>query len=174
MNEIAIFFGPADGSVHRVAKLVASKIGNEKAQLIHVKNATAEDLKKYDKIIFGISTVGKETWDMKFGNNDWAKFMPSLYDFDFKGKKVAIFGLGDHVTYAYHFVNTMGSLAKIVMQNGGTLIGKVSPEGYTFQDSEALEKGEFLGLPVDEDFEPELTDMRVSGWVRKILKEFIQ
>jgi len=174
MNKIAIFFGPANGSVHRVARLVASKIGNEKTQLVHVKNATAEDLKKYDKIIFGISTVGKETWDMKFGNTDWAKFMTHVYDFDFTGKKVAIFGLGDHITYAYHFVNTMGSLARIVIQNGGTLIGKVSPEGYTFQDSEALEKGEFLGLPVDEDFEPELTEMRVSNWVQKILKEFVQ
>jgi len=111
---------------------------------------------------------------MKFGNTDWAKFMTHVYDFDFTGKKVAIFGLGDHITYAYHFVNTMGSLARIVIQNGGTLIGKVSPEGYTFQDSEALEKGEFLGLPVDEDFEPELTEMRVSNWVQKILKEFVQ
>lgn len=174
MKKIAVFFGPADGAVHRVAKLVASKIGNEKTQLIEVKNASAEDLKKYDKIIFGISTVGKETWDQKFGNTDWTEFMPSIYDFDFKGKKVAIFGLGDHVTYAYHFVNTMGILAKIVVQNGGTLLGKVSPEGYTFQDSEALEQGEFLGLPVDEDFESELTDIRVSRWVQQILKEFIQ
>ena len=174
MNKIAIFFGPADGSVHRVARLVASKIGSEKTQLIHVTDASADDLNSYDKIIFGISTVGKETWDQKFGNTDWAKFMPYVYDFDFKGKKVAIFGLGDHITYAYHFVNTMGSLAKIVIQNGGTLMGKVSPEGYTFQDSEALEQGEFLGLPVDEDFESELTDMRVSTWVQKILIEFAE
>jgi flavodoxin I len=171
MSKIAIFFGPKDGSVHRVAKLVASKLGEDKTQLIHVNNASSDDLAGYGKIIFGISTVGKETWDQKFSNADWAKFMPIVSDFDFKGKKIAIFGLGDHVTYAYHFVNSLGTLAKIVLQNGGELIGRVSPEGYDFQDSEALENGEFLGLPVDEDFEPELTDKRVSEWVEKLKKE---
>ncbi len=172
MNKTAIFFGPEGGSVHRVAKLVASKLGEDKTQLIHVNKASAEELNRYEKIIFGISTVGKETWDQKFSNADWAKFMPIVSDFDFKGKKVAIFGLGDHVTYAYHFVNSLGTLARIVLENGGNLIGKVSPEGYDFQDSEALENGEFLGLPIDEDFEPELTDTRVTAWVDMLKKEF--
>jgi flavodoxin I len=172
MSKIAIFFGPAQGSVHRVAKLIASKIGEDKTPLIHVTDASMDDLARYDKIIFGISTVGKETWDQKFSNADWARFMPIVTDFDFKGKKIAIFGLGDHVTYAYHFVNSLGTLAKIVLENGGKLIGRVSPEGYDFQDSEALENGEFLGLPVDEDFEPELTDTRVSAWVDKLMKDF--
>jgi flavodoxin I len=172
MNKTAIFFGPEGGSVHRVAKLVGSKLGEEKTQLIHVNQASTDDLARYDRIIFGISTVGKETWDQKFSNVDWAKFMPIVSDFDFKGKKVAIFGLGDHVTYAYHFVNSMGTLARIVLGNGGTLIGKVSPNGYDFQDSEALENGVFLGLPVDEDFEPELTDARVTAWVDLLMREF--
>ena len=172
MSKIAIFFGPADGSVHRVAKLVASMLGDDKTHLIYVNDASEDDLARFDKIIFGISTVGKETWDQKFGNVDWAKFMPFVSDFDFTGKKVAIFGLVDHITYAYHFVNSMGVLAKLVLQNGGELLGKVSPEGYTFQDSEALDNGEFLGLPVDEDFESELTDFRVTAWVEKLMKEF--
>ena len=172
MSKIAIFFGPADGSVHRVAKLIASKIGEDKTHLIHVTDASTDDLARYEKIIFGISTVGKETWDQKFSNADWAKFMPIVADFDFKGKKIAIFGLGDHVTYAYHFVNSLGTLAKVVLENGGNLIGRVSPEGYDFQDSEALENGVFLGLPVDEDFEPELTDARVTAWVDKLMKDF--
>jgi flavodoxin I len=68
----------------------------------------------------------------------------------------------------------MGVLARIILKNGGKLIGKVSPDGYTFQDSEALEEGVFLGLPLDEDYESELTDLRVSNWVPQIMKEFIQ
>ena len=172
MSKIAIFFGPVEGSVHRVAKLVASKIGEEKAQLIQVNDASADDLSLYDKIIFGISTVGKETWDQKFSNVDWARFMPLVSEFNFTGKKVAIFGLGDHITYAYHFVNSMGDLARIVLKNGGELLGRVSPEGYIFQDSEALEEGKFFGLPIDEDFEPELTDSRVARWVEKLMNDF--
>ena len=172
MNKIAIMFGPENGSVHRVAKLLASKIDTQKPDLILVNEASASDLSLYDIIVFGISTIGRDTWDQKFGNVDWAKFMPTVSSFDFTGKKVAIFGLGDHITYAYHFVNSMGILAKTVLKNGGQLIGKVSPEGYTFQDSEALESGMFLGLPIDEDFEPELTEERLNGWVELLNQEF--
>ena len=172
MNKVAIFCGPENGSVHRVAKLLASKMENKKPDLILVNEASAEDLAKYDTIIFGISTVGRDTWDQKFGNVDWSKFMPTVSSFDFTGKKVAIFGLGDHITYAYHFVNSMGVLAKLVVKNGGQLLGKVSAEDYTFQDSEALEGGLFLGLPIDEDFEPELTDGRLNSWVEQLNKEF--
>ena len=172
MSKIAIFFGPENGAVHRVAKLLASKMENQKPDLILLNEASAGDLVRYKKIIFGISTVGRETWDQKFENVDWVRFMPAVSSFDFTGKKVAIFGLGDHITYAYHFVNSMGTLAKMVVKNGGQLLGKVSPEGYTFQDSEALEGGLFLGLPIDEDFEPELTDDRLNCWVEQLNKEF--
>lgn len=172
MSKVAIFYGPENGAVHRVAKLLASKIENLKPDLVHVNEATPDDLARYDTIIFGISTIGRDTWDQKFGNVDWSKFMPTVSSFDFTGKKVAIFGLGDHITYAYHFVNSMGILAKLVVKNGGQLLGKVGPDGYTFQDSEALEAGQFLGLPLDEDFEPELTEDRLTFWAEQLKKEF--
>ncbi len=172
MGNLAIFFGPEGGSVNRVSKSLASKLDEHKPDLILINEATAADLVRYDTIIFGISTIGRDTWDQKFGNIDWARFMPIISSFDFTGKKVAVFGLGDHITYAYHFVNSMGILAKTVLKNGGQLLGKVSSEGYDFQDSEALEGGMFLGLPIDEDFEPELTDGRLNSWVEQLNLEF--
>lgn len=172
MEKIAIFFGPLNGSVHRVAKLVASKIGTDKVDLIHIAEASAADLDKYSRIIFGISTIGKDTWTQKFDNNDWSKFFPVVADYNFTGKKVAIFGLGDHITYAYHFVDSMGLLGKAVKNQGGKTYGAVSTDGYTFQDSDAIVEGQFIGLPVDEDFEPELTDERVTNWINALLKEF--
>ena len=172
MEKIAIFFGPLNGSVHRVAKLVASKIGPDKVDMIHITDATAADLDKYSRIIFGISTIGKDTWTQKFDNNDWSKFFPVVTDYNFSGKKVAIFGLGDHITYAYHFVDSMGLLGKTIKGNGGKTYGSVSTEGYTFQDSDAIVDGQFIGLPVDEDFEPELTEERVTNWIDSLLKEF--
>lgn len=172
MEKIAIFFGPLNGSVHRVAKLVASKIGPEKADLIPVAGATAADLDKYSKIIFGISTIGKDTWQQKFDNVDWTKFFPVVSAYNFTDKKIAIFGLGDHLTYAYHFVDAMGLLAKTVRNQGGEIFGQVATEGYTFQDSEAIVEGRFIGLPIDEDYEPELTEARVSAWITALMKEF--
>ncbi|HWS01508.1 MAG TPA: flavodoxin [Prolixibacteraceae bacterium] len=171
MEKIGIFFGPLNGSVHRIAKLVASKIGDEKVDLIHIASATAADLEKYTKIIFGISTIGKDTWQQKFDNTDWSHFFPVVTAFDFTGKRVAIFGLGDHITYAYHFVDSMGLLGKAIRNQGGEIFGKVSTDGYTFQDSEAIVEGKFIGLPVDEDFESELTEERVSAWVESLMKE---
>ena len=171
MGNTAIFFGPEGGSVHRVAKLLASKMELQKPDLIMISEATAADLTRYENIIFGISTIGRDTWDQKFGNIDWSKFMPIVTNFDFTGKKVAVFGLGDHITYAYHFVNSMGILARVILKNGGKLFGKVSPENYDFQDSEALEGGQFLGLPIDEDFEPEMTESRLDAWVAQLNHE---
>ena len=78
MENVAIFFGPEGGSVNRVAKLLASKMENLNPDLIFINEATSEDLARYDNIIFGISTIGRDTWDQKFGNIDWARFMPIM------------------------------------------------------------------------------------------------
>lgn len=172
MGKIAIFFGPLDGAVHRVADKVKALIGEDKVDMVPVKDATVADLKKYDKIIFGISTVGKETWHSTYSNVDWANFLPEIAKTTYEGKTIAIFGLGDHVTYASTFVNHIGLLAHELMENGAVLVGQVPAENYEFDESEALVDGKFLGLPVDEDFEPELTDERVNNWVEQIRSDF--
>lgn len=172
MSKIGLFFGPLKGSVHRVAEKVKAAIGEEQIELISVNDASATDLEKYDKIIFGISTVGKETWDSNYSNTDWSKFFPNISKVDYSGKTVAIFGLGDHITYSGYFVNAMGVLAKELMKNGATIVGQVDPSGYEFDESEAVIDGKFIGLPIDEDFEPELTDERVANWVKSIKPAF--
>jgi len=168
MSKIGLFFGPLKGSVHRVAEKVKVALGEENVDMISVNDAQASDLEKYDKLIFGISTVGKETWDSNYSNTDWSKFFPNISKTDFTGKTVAIFGLGDHITYASYFVNAMGVLAKDLLKKNATIVGKVDPSGYEFDDSEAIFDGMFIGLPIDEDFEAELTDERVSNWVNSI------
>jgi flavodoxin I len=172
MSKIGLFFGPLKGSVHRVAEKVKTALGEQHVEMISVNDAKASDLEKFDRIIFGISTVGKETWDSDYSNTDWSKFFPNISKVEFSGKTVAIFGLGDHVTYPSHFVNAMGVLAKDLRENGATIVGKVDPSSYEFDDSEAVIDGMFIGLPVDEDFEPELTDERVANWVNSIKPAF--
>ncbi len=172
MSKIGLFFGPLKGSVHRVAEKVKAAFGEEQIELISVNEASATDLEKYDKIIFGISTVGKETWDSNYSNTDWSKFFPNISKVNYSGKTVAIFGLGDHITYSGYFVNAMGVLAKELMKNGANIVGQVDPSGYEFDESEAVIDGKFIGLPIDEDFEPELTDERVANWVKSIKPAF--
>ena len=172
MSKIGIFFGPLKGSVNRVADKVKAALGEQSVELISVNDASASDLEKYDRIIFGISTVGKETWDSNYSNTDWSKFFPNISKVDFTGKTVAIFGLGDHITYSGQFVNAIGVLAKELLKNGAKIIGQVDQSGYEFDDSEAVMDGVFIGLPIDEDFEPELTDERVSNWVNSLKPAF--
>ena len=168
MNKIGIFYGPVGGSTDKVAQLVAKAIGEGDVELLSVKEAKAEDLNRFDNIIFGISTIGKETWNNDASKEDWDVFFPVLEDVDFSNKTVAMFGLGDSVSYAQYFVDALGTLGTKLMEKKANIIGQVSPEGYSFEESKGLIDGKFIGLPIDEDFEDEMTDERVNSWVAEI------
>ncbi len=172
MSKIAIFYGPQGGAVNRVADKIMDIIGEDKVEMIAVKDASVTDLEKFDKIIFGLSTAGKDTWDSEYSSNDWGKFLPEIGKTNYAEKTVALFGLGDHVTYSHGFVDHIGLLGKELIKNGASLVGKVSTDGYEFDESDAVIDGEFIGLPIDEDFEPELTEERVAGWIELLKPEF--
>lgn len=172
MSKIGLFFGPIGGNTDRVGKLVAKELGEDLIEFVPVKNASAKDLERFDKIIFGISTLGRETWDGEHTKNDWDLFMPTISEVDFSNKKVAIYGLGDSVSYAGFFVDHMGLLAEKLLEKNANIVGQVDTEGYTYEDSKAIYDGKFIGLPVDEDFEDYLTVERVSNWVKLIRPEF--
>lgn len=172
MSKIGLFYGPQGGNVERVAKLIAEKIDSDRIVLRKLKDCEAKDLSDYSNIIFGISTLGKHTWSSDNAGNDWDIFFPKLNGLDLKGKKIALFGLGDHIAYADNFVDSMGDLADSIQKTGADLVGEVSNEGYEFNESRAFRDGKFVGLPLDEDFEDELTEERVENWLKQILPEF--
>lgn len=174
MEKTGLFFGPEKGAVHRVAEKIRDAAGADHIDLIPVAGAGAADLEKYHKIIFGISTVGKETWDQDFSNTDWSRFFPEISKIDYRDRTIAIFGLGDHITYPGHFVNAMGMLAKEILKTcpDAKIVGEVDFSGYEFEESEAVIDGRFIGLALDEDFEPELTDKRIADWVSRISVDF--
>lgn len=171
MKKIGLFYGPLGGSTERVAKKVAAAFGNENVDLIPIKESKASDVDKYENVIFGMSTIGKETWDADKPANDWDIFLPELSKIDYSNKVIAMFGLGDQVTYDLHFVDALGLVAEEILPKGANIIGRVDTDGYDFRESEALYEGKFIGLPVNEDFEPELTDERVNNWVQILKKE---
>ncbi len=171
MSRIAIFFGPSKGAVNRVADKICTAIGTDRVEMVEVRNASASDIEKYDKIIFGISTVGKETWDSNY-TSDWGKFLTEVGKVNYDGKTVAIFGLGDHITYAASFVDFMGLLADKLIPGHARIVGRVEVGEYEFEESKAVIDGKFIGLPLDEDFEPELTDERIAKWLKLIQKDF--
>lgn len=171
MSKIGIFFGPERGSVDKCAHIIAKELSLESNDVKSIKNIQPADFSVYTHIIFGISTVGRNTWENEAKGNDWDLFAPRLKDIDFSNKTVAIFGLGDQLTYPEHFVNAISWLNENLTKLGVKTVGACSTDGYHFDDSEALKDGKFVGLPIDEDNEPELTQARVSNWVKQLIKE---
>ena len=51
---------------------------------------------------------------------------------------------------------------------GANVIGEVSTEGYTFDDSDAVVDGQFVGLALDDINEDDKTDGRIDGWIAQL------
>ncbi|HBB90852.1 MAG: flavodoxin [Bacteroidetes bacterium GWF2_49_14] len=172
MDKIAILYGPQGGSTEKVARMLAKAFGEDQVVLIPVKNAYENDLAPFSKIIFGGPTVGTHTWSDTSTKNDWDIFLTRLYKMDLTGKTCAVFGLGDQVSYSFKFVDDLGVIAGQLTAAGARLVGQVESDGYTFDDSQAYKDKKFLGLPIDEDNEPEKTPERISRWVEILKTEF--
>lgn len=170
MKWLGIFFSPAGGSVHRVAKILKNKIGADRVDMFCVNDVQAGKLLDYKNLILVCSSLGRSTWERE-QRDRWAKFFPSMRKISLKDRCVALVGLGDHITYPSHFVDGMGYMAELVTELGGNLIGKTSTEGYVFEDSTAIVDDLFVGLPLDEDFEPEKTDARIDKWLEMIMPD---
>ena len=104
--------------------------------------------------------------------SDWEDYFDDFKQIDFSGKTVAIFGLGDQIGYDEYFVDGIGILAKVILENGGKVIGNWPRDDYSFAESKALiNKDYFYGLPLDQDNEDELTLGRLEKWVEQLKNE---
>ena len=171
MDKIAVLYGPSGGNTEKAARLVAKAFGDDLADLKLIREIQEGDLIPYSKLIFGGPTVGTHTWSDPNQKNDWDLFMTRLYKMNLNGKSCAVFGLGDQVSYSFKFVDDIGIIADQIVQAGGRLVGMVDPAGYAFDESKAFRNGKFVGLPLDEDNEPELTQDRINRWVELLRTE---
>ena len=113
------------------------------------------------------------TWYNGELQSDWDDFFEDFKTIDFSGKKVAIFGLGDQYGYSDTFIDGVGIIGEVVVENGGKLIGQWSTDGYDFDESIAVfEKVSFCGLAIDEDNQPDLSEKRIKMWSTQISHEF--
>ena len=165
MSKTAVFYGPEKGSVSKVAAMITEIVGLDKVTLIPVKHAGSSHLSEYENLVFGISTIGKATWDAEHKDNDWDVFQPKFKDVNWEGKRVAIYGLGDQIKYPDNFVDAIGWLYDRLAEYDVEVLGKCVTDDYSFFESAALRNGVFVGLPLDEDTEPEKTKPRLESWL---------
>lgn len=173
MSKTAILFSPVGGNVNHVADMLGELLGNDKVDIIPVKQAEAEDVRKYDKLILAGSTVGTDHWNNEIIVDEWTPFFMKIKDIDFEKKKVALVGLGNSFLYPSHFADGMADLYNRITKLNAEVLGFVENKGYDFTDSESLnEDGLFCGLPIDEDNEPELTRERLENWISLLKPDF--
>lgn len=172
--KIGLFYSPKGGNVNKVADIIYKKLKDDNYNIEehYVNGMKAEKLLEYDFLIFGNSTLGRHTWSSE-QKDEWARILPKVQELDLSDKKIAIFGLGDHVAYGWHFVDAIGDMADAVAKTGIRIVGQVSPDGYKFIESRAFRNGKFAGLPIDEDYEKEKTEERVDRWLDDLKKEFV-
>ena len=87
---------------------------------------------------------------------------------DLSGKTVALFGCGDSESYPDTFAGGMGELYQAVVGAGAHVVGAVPVDGYTFDSSDAVVDGHFVGLALDEVNESDKTDARIDAWAAAI------
>ncbi len=173
MSKTALFFSPEGGNVNGVANMLGEMIGNDKIDVIPVKEVVKEDIMKYDKIILAGSTVGADHWNNETIVDEWPEFFMKIKEISFEKKKVAIIGLGNCVLYPEHFAAGMAILYENLKKLNAQIFGKIEAKGYDFTDSEALlEDGYFCGLALDEDNEAELTAERLEKWISILKPDF--
>lgn len=167
MASVGIFFGSDTGNTEAVAKMIQKQLGKQLVDVKDIAKSTKEDIDNFDLLLFGIPT-----WYYGESQCDWDDFFPELEQIDFSTKLVAIFGCGDQEDYAEYFLDAMGMIGDIVTSKGGTIVGYTSTESYDFEASKAeIEEGVFIGLGIDEDRQPELTEERVTNWCKQIHEE---
>ena len=167
MKKIGLFFGSDTGNTEEISKIIQQKIGKDVVDISDIADTTSSDFDKYDKFLIGIPT-----WYYGENQCDWDDFFPELEKIDFSNKVVGIFGCGDQEDYAEYFCDAMGAVAEILTNNGAKIVGMTSASGYDFEASKALaNEDKLIGLCIDEDRQPELTEDRVSNWIDQIKNE---
>lgn len=159
MSKTVVVYGSSTGTCEGIAEKIGAKIG---AEVISVQDLN-EDVLAADNILLGTST-----WGAGELQDDWYDGLDIIKGSDLSGKTVAIFGCGDSASYSGTFCGAMKELYDAAKAVGANVIGEVSTDGYTFDDSEALVDGKFVGLALDDINEDDKTDDRIDIWVAKL------
>ena len=167
MATVGIFFGSDTGNTEHIAKMIQKELGKQLIEVRDIAKSSKEDIAAFDLMLLGIPT-----WYYGEAQCDWDDFFPELEGIDFNNKVVAIFGCGDQEDYAEYFLDAMGTLRDIIEPKGAIIVGHWPTAGYNFVASKALvDDNHFVGLGVDEDRQPELTEQRVKQWCKQVYEE---
>lgn len=155
-----VIYGSSTGTCEAIANKIGEKLG---AQVINVTDMDASTIESNTSLIIGTST-----WGAGELQDDWYDGIETLKGAQLAGKTVAVFGCGDSESYSDTFCGAMSELYNAAKEAGAKLVGEVSTDGYTFDDSAAVVDGKFVGLALDDVNEDDKTDGRIDAWIEQI------
>ena len=158
MKKTIVVYGSSTGTCERIANSIAEKLVVE---AINVSDFNADVVAENDNLILGTST-----WGAGELQDDWYDGINVLKGADLSGKTVAIFGCGDAESYSDTFCGAMKEIYDAAQ--GANILPGVSTDGYTFDDSEAVVDGKFVGLALDDVNEDDKTEERINAWLEAI------
>ena len=161
MKKTVIIYGSSTGTCEDLATRIGAKLGVD--NIINVTDLDNNVIANNDNLILGTST-----WGAGEVQDDWYDGIRTLKSTGLGGKTVALFGCGDSASYSDTFVGGMAEIYNAAKEAGANVIGAVATEGYTFDDSEAVVDGKFVGLALDEMNEDDKTDERIDTWIAEI------
>ncbi len=163
MKKTIVVFGSSTGTCEGIANDIAAKLGIE---AINVSDFTADVVAGNDNLILGTST-----WGAGEVQDDWYDGLDVIKSADLSGKTVALFGCGDSSSYSDTFCGGMAEIYNAVKTQGANIIGSVDATSYSYDDSEAVVDGKFVGLALDNDNEESKTAARIDAWIESIMPQ---
>ncbi len=168
MEKIGLFYSFNSNNTSTSAELISKQFSEDQIEKINVEIVTDNQFLLFSNYILGVPT-----WFDGELPTYWDEFGPALEAMDLKGKRFALYGLGDQKGYPENFNDAIGILGNLLESRGGKLVGLTSAEGYTFESSKALRGKSFLGLVIDNKNQQDLTVKRIEAWSKQLKKEFI-
>merc|ERR1712032_1636358 len=167
MRAVGLFFATQTGNTETVAGKIAEATGLEGAD---IGEYSAEDLAEYDGLIVGCPTWNTGADEYRSGTA-WDDILDDIKGTDLAGKPVAVFGCGDSQGYGDNFCDGIEELHETFAAAGAKMMGYVDASAYQHAASKSVRGDKFLGLPLDEDNENDLTEERVESWIAQIKGE---
>ncbi|MEN0006684.1 MAG: flavodoxin [Bacteroidota bacterium] len=165
--KVGLFFGSDTGATESVTHDLVESWQLTKLEVIEASIMKVEDYARYDFIFIGLST-----WYDGDLQSDFEDFYEDFQTIDFTGKIIAMYGLGDQHGYDEYFVDSLGILGEVILQNGGKIIGMWPIEGYEFSKSKGqFNESLFYGLALDEDNQLDQTQDRLERWLAQVEQE---
>jgi len=167
LRAVGLIFGTQSGNSEAIAGLIEDETGLE---AINIDDIDVESLAEYDGLIIGTPTWNTGADEDRTGVG-WDANRDAIKAMSLAGKPVAVFGLGDSGSYPDNFCEGLEEVHSTFKAAGAKMLGYVEPDGYSFEQSKSVVDGKFVGLPLDQDNEEDMSEERVKEWVAQLKAE---